>query len=104
MQRGEVWWANFARPMGRRPVLLLSRDAQYAVRSSLTVALITRTIRNVPVEVPLDESDGLPARCVVNVDELITIPKASLDARITLLPPEKMDRVQEALLFALALE
>ena len=25
MQRGEVWWVEFPRPTGRRPILLISR-------------------------------------------------------------------------------
>ena len=43
MHRGEVWWAELPLPAGRRPVLLLSRDAAYKVRTSLTVAMVTRT-------------------------------------------------------------
>jgi len=68
MRKGEVWWANLPAPIGRRPVCLLSRSAAYAVRNAVTVAEITTTIRNIPVEVPLDCSDGLPKKCVVNLD------------------------------------
>ena len=53
MRRGEVWWAELPQPVGRRPVLLLSRDAAYSVRTPVTVAIVTRTIRNIPVEVLL---------------------------------------------------
>lgn len=59
MQRGEVWWARLPEPVGRRPVLLLSRNAVYAVRASITVAPITTRIRNIPVEVPLDYSQAV---------------------------------------------
>ena len=38
MKRGEVWWANLPKPVGRRPVVLLSRNAAYPVRASVTVA------------------------------------------------------------------
>lgn len=54
MHRGEVWWAGLPQPIGRRPVLLLSRDAAYSVRTSVTVGIVTRTIRNIPTEVLLD--------------------------------------------------
>ena len=64
MRRGEVWWVNLPRPVGRRPVLLLSRNAAYRVRTAVTVAAITRTIRHIPVEVMLNQSDGMPALCV----------------------------------------
>ena len=103
MQRGEVWWARLPTPVGRRPVLLLSRDAAYRVRTSVTVAVITRTIRGIPVEVLLDESDGLRTRCVVNLDDILTIPMALLEERITLLTREKMAQVRQAILFALDL-
>ena len=66
MKRGEVWWVDMPAPAGRRPAVLLSRNAAYRVRAAITVAPITRTIRNIPVEVILDRSDGMLARCVVN--------------------------------------
>ena len=53
MKRGEIWWANLPTPVGRRPVLLLSRNKAYEVRNAVTVAEITTTIRNIPVEVKL---------------------------------------------------
>jgi hypothetical protein len=39
-----VWWANLPNPVGRLPVLLLSRNAAYAVRASVIVAPLTRTV------------------------------------------------------------
>ena len=103
MQRGEVWWANLPKPIGRRPVILLSRDEAYLVRSSVTVAEITITIRNIPVEVPLDISDGLSKKCVANLDSIITIPKNILETHITTLSPEKIGKINEAIKFALDL-
>jgi mRNA interferase MazF len=83
--------------------VLLSRDAAYGVRSAVTVAEITSTIRNIPVEVPLDISDGLPKKCVANLDTIITIPKAHLDTLITTLGQEKIKQINEAIKFALSL-
>lgn len=103
MRRGEVWWAELGQPIGRRPVLLLSRDAAYSVRTSVTVGLVTRTIRAIPVEVPLGEENGMPTRCVVNLDDILTIPKSRLTGRITMLSPEKMTEVTKAIAFALDL-
>ncbi len=60
MKRGEVWWADFPAPIGRRPVLLLSRDRAYAVRNAVTVAFLTTTIRDLPVEVELTPEEGVP--------------------------------------------
>ena len=103
MQRGEVWWAELPPPAGRRPVLLLSRDRAYRVRSSVTVAVVTRTIRDIPVEVPLGLDDGMPATCVVNVDNILTVPKSVLKDRVTMLSAGKMTAVASAIRFALDL-
>ncbi len=103
MQRGEVWWADLPPPAGRRPVLLLSRDRAYRVRTSVTVALITRTVRNIPVEVQLDLDDGMPAACVINADNILTVPSALLNERITILSRVKMAAVASAVRFALDL-
>jgi mRNA interferase MazF len=103
MRRGEVWWAGLPLPAGRRPVLLLSREVAYKVRSSITVAVVTRTIRSIPVEVLLGKKDGMPVKCAVNLDEIITIPKSLLVERITALSPEKMGAVARAIVFALDL-
>lgn len=103
MKRGEVWWADLPLPVGRRPVLLLSRDRAYQVRTAVTVAEITRTIRQIPVEVILDQSDGMPTKCAVNLDTIITIPKTLLQTQITSLNASKMQLVEKAIKFALNL-
>ena len=103
MHRSEVWWADLPLPAGRRPILLLSREAAYKVRSSIMAAVITRTIRSIPVEVLLGKEDGMPVKCAVNLDEIITIPKSSLVERITALSPVKMSAVAVAIAFALDL-
>jgi mRNA interferase MazF len=103
MQRSEVWWAELPLPVGRRPVVLLSRNAAYRVRTSVTVGVITRTARDIPVEVPLDTDDGMPQNCVVNLDDILTIPKARLVERITTLSPQKMTAIAKAIAFALDL-
>lgn len=104
MQRGEVWWADLPPPAGRRPVLLLSRDAAYRVRTSITVAVITRTIRSIPVEVVIGREDGLPEKCVVNLDEIITIPMRMLSGHVATLSGRKMEAVASAISFALDLK
>lgn len=104
MRRGEVWWAELPPPIGRRPVVLLSRDAAYRVRTSVTVGMITRTIRDIPVEVPLSAEDGMPQECVLNLDDILTIPKTRLVKRITILSSQKMNAVARAIIFALDLK
>ena len=104
MRRGEVWWAELPPPIGRRPVVLLSRDVAYRVRTAITVGIVPRIARNIPVEVPLSPEDGMPQQCVVNLDDILTIPKARLAERITTLSPQKMTAVVKAIIFALDLK
>ena len=103
MLRGEIWWAKLPPPVGRRPVLLLSRNEAYAVRNAITVAEVTTTIRGIPVEVLLNQEEGMPKQCVVNLDTLATIRKDLLESKITILSDEKTALVNKALKFALAI-
>lgn len=103
MRRGEVWWAQLEGPAGRRPVLLLTRDSAYAVRTSVTIAPITTTIRDIPVEVRLSSREGLRRECAVNLDEIQTIRKERLIRELTVLSPDLMVQVNEAIKFALAI-
>ena len=103
MRRGEVWWAELPAPLGRRPVVLLSRDEAYAIRNAVTVAEVTTTMRGIPVEVSLGLEDGLPKKCVVNLDSIATIRKELLSERITILRNEKIEQINAAIKFALSI-
>jgi len=104
VRRGEIWWAELASPAGKRPVLLLSRNEAYGVRELVMVAPLTTRIRGIPSEVSLGDEDGVPRACVINVDTITTIAKASLRDRLTALSAEKLKAVEEALHFSLGLE
>jgi len=54
--------------------------------------------------VKLGREDGLPSRCVVNLDDIITVPKSLIDNYVTSLSPEKMEEVKRAIFFALDLD
>ena len=69
----------------------------------MTVAPVTRTIRSIPTEVPVGRADGLPARSVINLDDIATIPKTLLKERLTSLSPSRMRDVDAAIRFALDL-
>ena len=103
MRRGEIWWAQLPAPAGKRPVILVSRDAAYAVKSSLTVIEVSTTVRGIDSEVPLGTRDGLPKKCVANADNVVTIPKIWLTERLSALRPDKLRAVDRALAFSLGL-
>jgi len=104
MRRGEIWWAELEPPAGRRPVVLLSRDEAYAVRSLIIVAPITTRIRHIASEVLLGTDDGMTRDCVANLDTITTIPKDCLRDRLTSLSPQKLKEVETAIYFALGLD
>jgi mRNA interferase MazF len=101
MDRSEIWWADLPPPVGRRPVLILTRSAAVAVRNQVVVAQITTTMHNLPSEVRLSKTDGMPKECVVNCDNILTVPKNRLSSRIVRLTPAKMSEVNGALKFAM---
>jgi mRNA interferase MazF len=96
VSRGDVAWLEHPEA-GRRPVLVLTRDAAIPVLRNVTVALLTRTVRGIPTEVELDEGDGMPEPCAVSLDNLSTVPSAMLTERITQLRGERMHQVCIAL-------
>lgn len=104
MRRGEVWWAHLPRPVGRRPVVLVSRDEAYAVRELVTVVSVTTRVRDIPVEVALGREEGLLRRCVANADTITTIPKRTLREYAGVLDGEKVAALDAAVRFALGLE
>ena len=75
MKRGEVWWAELPQPVGSRPVIILTRNLVLNTIGSVVVALVTRTLRGLPTEVALGRKQGLPTKCVANLDNIVTVPR-----------------------------
>lgn len=89
MQRGEIWFA--ATPGGDRPVLILTRDPIADRIGSLVIAALTRTQRGLVSELVLTPSeDGVPSDCVVNFDNLHTLPRETFRRRVTALSASRM--------------
>ncbi len=96
MNRGEIWWAEHPEA-GRRPYLILTRQAVISVLSGIVVAQISRTVRGIPTEVALDADDGMPESCAASFDNILTIPKWSLAERICQLGLPRLHEVCRAL-------
>ena len=62
----------------------------------------TRTVRGIPTEVALDEGDGMPAACVLALDNVSLIRPSLCTERITALGPTKLRAVCDALRIATA--
>lgn len=101
MKHGEIRWYRFLPSDKNRPVLILTRDSVLEYLGEVTIAPITTTIRDIPSEVFLSTSDGVPQDCVVNCDHLQTVSKGKLGSLITTLPRARMLEVGKAIRFAL---
>jgi mRNA interferase MazF len=89
MQRGEIWFAKT--PGGDRPVIVLTRDPVADRIGSVVIAALTRTRRGLVSELELSpETDGVPSECVVNFDNLHTLPREAFRRPITQLSPERL--------------
>ena len=97
--RGEIWWSEDP-VLGRRPVLILSRDAVLGSLARALVAPLTTRVRDLPTEVALDHADGLPRPCVVSLDNVQPLARALLVERIGRLPADRMGAICEALAVA----
>lgn len=89
MQRGEIWFA--ATPGGDRPVLVLTRNPVADQIGSVVVAALTRTRRGLVSELELTpDEDGVPTECVVNFDNVHTLPREVFRRRIAQLSPARL--------------
>jgi mRNA interferase MazF len=78
-------------------VLLLGRSAALTYLGRVLAVEVTTTIRGIPQEVMLGRREGLPRRCVANLDALRTVPRESLRARVGRLGPQRHIEVKHAL-------
>jgi mRNA interferase MazF len=95
--RGELWWCQPAE-IGRRPVLVLSRDAAIPRLGRALVAPCTTTIRSLASEVVLEPGDDpIPRRSAVNLDSVESVSIAVLVARLGRLADSRMRDICGAL-------
>lgn len=97
---GEVWWCE-PPDIGRRPVVVLSRDRAVEALGRAMVAPCTTVIRGLPSEVSLDpDVDPVPRECVVNLDSVESVGVGVLISRIGRLSTERLREVCDALAVA----
>lgn len=94
---GEIWWCELPE-VGRRPVVVLSRDAAIPRLRRTLVAPCTTTIRGLPSEVVLEPGDDpVPRRSAVSLDSVESVSLAVLVRRLGTLSGERMGEVCAAL-------
>jgi len=95
--RGEVWWCELP-DVGRRPVVVLSRDAAIPRLRRALVAPCTTTVRGLASEVVVEpDDDPVPRRSAVNLDSLESVSVGVLVARLGRLSDERMRQICAAL-------
>jgi mRNA interferase MazF len=102
--RGEVWWCELPE-IGRRPVLVLSREVAIPRLRRALVGPCTTTIRGLPSEVVLEPPDDpVPRTCAVNLDSVESVSIGTLVERLGRLGDARMRQVCDALAVAVACE
>ena len=95
--RAEVWWCELPE-VGRRPVVVLSRDAAIPRLRRVLIAPCTTTIRGLASEVPLEPGeDPVPRACVANLDSVESVSVGVLTQRLGKLADSRMRQLCQAL-------
>jgi mRNA interferase MazF len=98
--RGELWWCELPE-IGRRPVVILSRDVAIPRLRRALIAPCTTTIRSLPSEVILAPGDDpVPRRSAVNLDSVESVSLAVLVERLGRLADDRMHEICAALAVA----
>ena len=96
-RRGELWWCE-PPEIGRRPVVVLSRDAAIPRLRRALVAPCTTTIRGLPSEVMLEPGDDpIGRRSAVNLDSVESVSIAVLVERLGTLSAVRLREICAAL-------
>lgn len=99
-----MWWCETSE-IGRRPVVVISRNGAIAGRRQAMVAPCTTTIRGLATEVVLDpEEDPVPRLSAANLDAVQDVPVALLIQRIGTLGWTRMAEVCAAVEVAFGCE
>ena len=96
-RRGEVWWCE-PPEIGRRPVVVLSRDVAIPRLRRALVAPCTTTIRGLASEVALEPGDDpVPRRSVANLDSVESVSIGLLVERLGRLSDSRIREICAAL-------
>jgi len=92
-----MWWCELP-DVGRRPVVVLSRNAAIPRLKRTLVAPCTTTIRGLASEVVLEQAgDPVPRRSAINLDSVESVSLGVLVERLGRLSDDRMREVCAAL-------
>lgn len=103
-QRGEIYWVDFDNPRGseqagRRPGVVISTDLFNSRMPVVTVAAITRQVKQwyPSVAVNLSAGSPLPDECQILVFQVVTVDKSRLDAYIGRLDAKQLEDLENSM-------
>ena len=106
IKRGEIYWVDWnpargSEQAGRRPALIVQTDAANTNPRypNTIVAAISTSGRAIATHVPLTPSpqNGLPSPSFVKCEQLFTLSKSRLQARLGQLDPAELAQIDTAL-------
>lgn len=104
MNRGDVWQLDLGGRAGRRPAVILTRQAVIAHLNKVTVAEITSAGKGYPTEVAIGQTANLAKASFVQLDNIQTVAKNRFVKYLGALDPATMRSVGRRLILALELE
>jgi len=104
MNRGDVWLINLGGRIGKRPVVVLTRQNVLEYLNKVTVAEITTRGKGYPTEIFVGQKANLPKPSFVQADNLHTVPKNSLNKFLGTLDKDSMLEISRKVVLALELE
>lgn len=104
MNRGDVWLIDLGGRIGRRPVVVLTRQNVLQYVNKVTVAEITTKGKGYPTEIDIDQKANLPKSSFVQADNVHTVPKQKLARYVGTLDRETMREISRKVVLALELE
>ena len=106
IRKGSVYWIDFSpgkssEPMGRRPGLVIQNNILNDSKLNTVIVLaITSTMKygELPGNVVLRKGEAnLPKKCVVNVTQIKSVDKKSVQEKIGTLSDKRMTEVYEGI-------
>ena len=104
MNRGDVWQLDLGGRAGKRPAVILTRQAVLPHLNKVTVAEITSVGKGYPTEVPIGQKANLSKDSFVQLDNIQTVSKAEFIKYLGALDGATMRVIGRKLILALGLE
>ena len=106
MERGEIYWVNFGVPIGsepgyRRPAVILQSNTfnQTRIRTVICVVLTSNLdLLEAPGNILIERVvSGLPKDSVLNISQIYTVDKESVEQKIGRLPESYIHRIDASI-------